>query len=210
MLRITTLAAVLAMAQAASAFAADQPENLFISPAGQPFTAPASKPYPIVDWFNAADKNKDGKLSKDEHRADAEIFFADLDRNKDGFIAGIEVTIYERYYVPEILSLGAAQTGLIRVNMQIDDSLPGDDSGGNKKQRQRLNSTQGAVFFSLFREPQPVRAADRNLDYKVSLQEFRDHADRHFDALDTDGDGFLTLATLPQTPAERQAKGRRQ
>jgi len=180
----------LAMAAiACAAQAADAEVNLFISPAGQPFTAPRADPYPIVAWFKAADKNADGKLDKAEHRADAEDFFAVLDRNKDGFVAGVEVTIYERLIAPGILAVG-----------------PREGSGGP---RERLQSKEGAVTFSLFREPQPVRAADRNFDYRVSLQEFRDHADRHFVALDTDGDGMLALADLPQTDAERAGKARR-
>ena len=179
--------------------------NLFISPAGQPFTAPTNEPYPIVMWFKGADKNGDGKLDKAEHRADAEAFFAILDRNKDGYVAGQEVTIYEHYMVPEILS--EASGGLIRVVLQDTGDNAGDDSG--VAPRQRLNTTQGAVQFSLTREPEPVRAADRNFDYRVSLQEFRDHADRHFDALDLNGDGFLTLDELPKTMAERAAHARR-
>jgi hypothetical protein len=201
---LLTAAALLVTAGAAQAA---EEMMLFISPAGQPFVAKKGQPYPIVDWFNGADKNKDGKLDKLEFRADAEAFFAILDRNKDGSIGSTEILIYERYIVPEILSVGAIETGLIRVNMQ-DEGGGGDDSSGLPK-RQRLNTNQGAVQFSLFNEPEPVRAADRNLDYRVTLQEFRDQADRHFAALDLNGDGFLTLDELPQTPAEKAGRAKR-
>jgi hypothetical protein len=187
--------------------------NLFISPCGQPFTAAQNKPYPIVDWFNQTDANHDGKVDAAEMRADAEQFFKILDRNKDGFITGPEVQIYERLMVPEILSPGADSGMIIKASMQIDDgpgsSRTSGDSDSGTTPRQRLNTTQGAVQFSLFYEPEPVRAADRNFDYRVSLQEFRDQADRHFKALDTKAAGFLTLADLPTTMAERAAHAHR-
>ncbi len=65
------------------------------------------------------------------------------------------------------------------------------------------------MFYSLFREPEPVRSADRNFDYRITLKEFQDHSDRHFKALDVDNKGFLTLADLPKTDAEKQAKAHR-
>ena len=54
-----------------------------------------------------------------------------------------------------------------------------------------------------------MRSADRNFDYKVTLKEFLDHSDRHFHALDRDNKGYLTLADLPKTGAERYAKAHR-
>ena len=72
-----------------------------------------------------------------------------------------------------------------------------------------LDTKQGASYFSLFREPEPVRSADRNFDYRVTLTEFLAHSDRHFKALDTAGQGYLTLAMLPKTDAERAAKAHR-
>lgn len=195
---------------ASAAQAQEQQENLFISPAGQPFTALKGEPFPIVLWFKGADKNADGKLDKAEHRADAEAFFAQLDRNKDGVISPPEVTIYERYFVPEILRIGALGGGLIRVQLGPDPIVPETANPEAITPRQRLNTNQGAVFFSLFREPEPVRAADRNLDYVVTLKEFGEHADRHFLVLDADGDGFVSLADLPQTQAEKQARAKRQ
>jgi hypothetical protein len=54
-----------------------------------------------------------------------------------------------------------------------------------------------------------VRSADRNFDYKISLKEFQEHSDRHFHALDTSNKGYLTLADLPKTEAEKAAKAHR-
>ena len=40
--------------------------NLFISPAGEPFRAGPTEPYPVAAWFAGADKNGDGRVSADE------------------------------------------------------------------------------------------------------------------------------------------------
>ncbi len=228
-MRKTVLAAIL-LVSAPLARAQEGPNNLFISPCGEPFVAPASAPYPIVNWFNGADANHDGKLDAVEFTNDSERFFAVLDRNHDGFIDSREVNIYEHVFVPEILPRnGTEAEGLmIRVAMQFDAGGAGYAAGGsnvaqgaqgpldvsppvdpNAPPRQRLDSNQGAVPFSLFAAPEPVRAADRNLDGKVSQQEFRNLAARRFASLDTTMRGYLLLAELPQTDFERAAKARR-
>jgi hypothetical protein len=188
--------------------------NLFISPCGEPFTAPKTDPYPIVKWFNGADANHDGKLDIDEMRADAARFFKVLDRDGDGVIESSEVTFYEYRIVPEILAPGGGSEGahIVRVSLQTPESLspispvaPGSDP----ILKEHLNATEGAVFFSLFHEPEPVRSADRDFDYRITLKEFLAHSDRHFHALDAANKGFLTLADLPKTEAERAAKAHR-
>jgi hypothetical protein len=188
--------------------------NLFISPCGEPFTALKTEPYPIVKWFNGADANHDGKLDIDEMRADAQRFFKLLDVNGDGTIESQEVTYYEYRVVPEILGPpGAAlETGIVRVSLQTPDQvspISPVEPGSDPIVKEHLNTNQGAVPFSLFREPEPVRSADRNFDYRISLQEFLAHSDRHFHALDPANRGYLTLADLPKTDAERAARAHR-
>ncbi len=228
-MRKLALATILLLT-ATGAHAAEAQNNLFISPTGQPYVAPSTEPYPIVTWFKEVDTNHDGKLDIAEFRADAERFFAVLDRNHDGFIDSGEINIYEHYFVPEILSQQGADAGglLIRVVLQGGGygsgaygggPQPGggggqaiDPNGGTSDTpapRQRLDGEQGAVQFSLFNEPEPVLSADRNLDGRVSLKEFRDQSDRHFAALDVKMRGYITLDDLQQTDYEHRVHAKR-
>jgi len=186
-MRKTLLIAVAAAGLAASAAAQDlRPPglfNLFISPCGEPFEAGKTDPYPIVKWFNGADANHDGKLDIDEMRNDAARFFKVLDQNGDGTIDS---------QTPSDVA-------------PVSPEAPGESN----IYKEQLNPNQGAVFYSLFREPEPVRSADRNFDYRISLQEFLAHSDRHFKALDVNNQGYLTLAQLPKTEAEKQSRAHR-
>ncbi|WP_293372635.1 EF-hand domain-containing protein [Phenylobacterium sp.] len=60
----------------------------------------------------------------------------------------------------------------------------------------------GAAAYSLLAEAEPVRAADTNLDGRVTKEEFLAAADRRFNLLDKRHDGKLTLDELPQTASQ--------
>jgi len=211
-MRTIVLAAAAAVLLAASAQAQDtrvaEFQNLFISPCGEPFFASKSEAYPIVKWFNGADANHDGKLDIDEMRNDAARFFQILDRNRDGVIDNLEVNYYEQHIVPQILAppdTGALETGIVRVVLQAPKAGDLD-----KYESDPLNTSHtGASFYGLINEPEPVRSADRDFDQRITLKEFLAHSDRHFHALDRGNNGYLTLASLPKTGAEKDTKTHR-
>ena len=162
------------------------PLNVFISPSGKPFRAAPDKPYPVVDWFNAADKDHDGKLTKAEFRADADAFFHELDINKDGVIDSREVAYYERVTAPEIIQSFAPNQG-----QQDDDSASKRDA-----------PPQGGAWYGLLGEPEPVAAADTNFDNVITYEEFMQATDERWKLLDPDKKGYITLDSLPQTPIQ--------
>jgi hypothetical protein len=193
--------------------------NLFISPAGKPYRAPRDAAYPSAQWFAAADADHDGRLTREELRADAAAFFRDLDVNHDGVVDGFEVQRYEREVAPEI----NPQIEGLHFGEGMDLSLgePGDHEGRPRigkgarlsdKSEAGDRRPEGAGLFGLLDEPEPVAATDAKFDSRITLEEFLAAADRRFTALDRKGLGYLMLQTLPKTPVqvalERQAAQR--
>jgi EF hand/EF-hand domain pair len=83
---------------------------------------------------------------------------------------------------------------------------PLSDLGASRRQRKELVA---AAPFGLLAEAEPVRAADTDLDGRVTKAEFLAAADRRFKALDKRKDGKLTLDELPMTAWQAAAeKGR--
>jgi hypothetical protein len=203
--------------RAAKAAAEDDDEtglpNTFISPCGKPFRAASSAPYPVAEWFRQADKNGDGRLDRAEFVADAAAFFAVLDLNGDGVLSHYEVAVYEQRIAPEILSaapkVGAAERPGGRLWLaQFDQPTPidpGGDQGPPAPQAPRDldESGQGAAPYSLLEEPEPIMAADSDLNGYIRKANFLKLADTHFTTLDRDEEGYLTLAKLPPTPIQR-------
>ncbi|MBU1375031.1 MAG: EF-hand domain-containing protein [Alphaproteobacteria bacterium] len=166
--------------------------QLFISPSGQPFRAPGGQPYPVAVWFAQADANHDGRLTRDEFRADADRWFKALDVNGDGQISMPEVTRWEEELVPEITRSGLGMSGA---------------SGRPTAAKRNTVDTrlQGAAAYSLINEPHPIRGADSDFSFGVSQAEWRAASDRRFALLDVDGDGVLLLTDLKPTPAQAMA-----
>jgi hypothetical protein len=219
---------------ASAAFAQTPPEGgphpgggrLFISPCGEPFRGPDG----LGAWFARADTDHDGALTLAEFRADAMTFFKVLDLDKDGFIDSHENQVYETQVAPEITRTGpddggeggGAPAGGGRHGGHGGGRGGGGGHGGGGGEREGDESIasrvpgqsqshrqprEGAARFSLINEPQPVRGADLNLDWKVSAEEWAKTAGKRFAMLDADGDGKLTLDTLPLPGGGRPGRG---
>ena len=190
------LASVLAVLCASAATAAPrrpqtaplEDAHLFISPMGQPFRSVSGQPYPVVQWFRGADADHDGKLDKAEFRADAQAFYAALDRNRDGLVTDSEIVYYETVLVPELNASGQAA----EYDQSDKTKLAGD--------------LQGAAPYALINDAEPVRSADDSFIGRLTLKAFLARADHNFELLDERGRGYLVLEELPRTQVQEAAQ----
>jgi len=167
----------------------DRPgRRLFISPSGEPFRGPDG----LAAWFAQADADHDQAVTAAEFHADALRVFKLYDVNGDGIVDGFEIQAYERERVPELGDVMMAGFG------------GGEGRRGRRRdlgaeETARLftpGGQQGAARFSLLNEPEPVLAADADVDGKVSLAEWTRATERRFATLDKQNAGKLTLEAL--------------
>lgn len=159
------------------------PPPFFISPMGEPFrAAPGTDPVDI--WFAGADRNHDGRLDETEMVADAERFFALLDRDGNGRIEPAEVQAHEE---GATAAAAAARKG----------------HGGAAS----LGGSRALARYDFLSNPQPVTSADTDMNRSITVDEFRAAARRRVRLLDTSGDGVILRAELPLRAPEPEPRG---
>ena len=210
--RFGAAAAMLLLAGAAQALT-------FISPMGEPFRSRPGETPPEEQWFQRADVNNDGKITLAEFTADAGRFFRALDTNHDNLIGPEEIQHYEDDIAPETLGGigdvgpgaggghgggggghgghggGSRRHGGGGGHSSSDEGESG--SSDDKPAEHYDAAAMGAARFSYLDLPEPVAAADFNIDRAISPREFVEAARQRFDALDANHDGLLTREELP-------------
>ncbi|CAN7485204.1 hypothetical protein LJR219_003312 [Phenylobacterium sp. LjRoot219] len=209
---------LLLLAAAAAALAApaqaqprpDEPRPNAPLPRGRLFVSPSGEPFRVADglsvWFAKVDADHDGRLTAVEFQADADRAFVRYDADRDGVLNGLEIQAYERDEAPEITEFAFADApgerggrgGFGRRKSRGPGEAPGAGFHGA--------GASGAARFSLLNEPQPLLAADEDVDGKVHRAEWDRASARRFARLDRERAGALTLAGLrPQSAKRRTA-----
>lgn len=135
-------------------------------------------------WFDRADTDRDGRLTKAEIEADAMRAFALFDANGDGQVTAAELTAYRNAspfalpFVPERQRRRGPPPPVTIDPSQVE-AAPSGERGGRARLRSGLD---------------PVMSADVNADFRVTAAEFRAHAAGRLAVWDRDGDGVLTKA----------------
>lgn len=206
--------------------------RLFISPMGEPFRGGDA---PEKNWFAGADRDHDGRISRTEFTADAMRFFASLDLNHNGQIDPAEIDHYEQVIVPEIGGGRDIGDGGFPASRPRPGGRPGGEHhggmgggrrggggaggpGGEGRSPQSgepeggspayVFRASGAGRFGYLATPEPVSAADADLDRIVTAHEFVAAASRRFEILDQNGDGLIEPRELPALPGPHGGRGR--
>ena len=174
--------------------------KVYMSLMGEPFWTNDAGEAPFDQWWKLADEDNDGAISRREFRTDAEAFFASLDTTHDKIIDADEMAVYEQSAPGRTRAAGGGAEQASSSRPKPKSSAPVEEgqvaivSSGNVPSATRIHPGGGAIDFSSV--PQPVAMADRNIDRRVTLDEFIDTADRRFANYDVDQDGRLSRKEL--------------
>ena len=157
-------------------------------PEGQQGQRPQFNPADMIKRIKESDKNKDGKITKDELPEQMQRMFPRIDTNQDGAIDREELAVMEKRM---------AQRGQ---GGQRPEGQPGQRPEGQPGQRPQNPQGQGRGL-----PPLPVlQALDANHDGEISGDEIA-NAVKALKSLDKDGNGKLTMEEL--MPARGQRPG---
>jgi hypothetical protein len=152
------------------------PREIIYSPNGEPLNGgllgTPSCMQAMQQWFTRIDTTHQG-ISQSQFLADAQLQFARMDIDKNGYLVSEEL---DRFRAP--------------YRQQPEFTHEHEHKKDSKKD---ASSNITAAPQNIF---DPVMAADANLDFKVTPEEFMAHAKTTFDRLDTNHDGLLSGAEV--------------
>lgn len=139
------------------------------SPVGEYLPVPRGTNCPDVleRWFERVDGNRDGRFDAAERQVEAARLFATFDADRDGFVTPQELLAARRAGAPA-------------------PAEPAPESASPRRRGRNIDTS-----------PDPVMAADLNLDFRVSRAEFEAHVERRLQAADTGRRGYLSKSDLP-------------
>lgn len=173
---------------------------------GEAFRSAAGQDYPVALWFQQADGDKDGRLTLAEFIADGDRYFRTLDRNANGQLEADEIDAYEADVLAPLTprpGLRASETATAAPTRPIQ--MP--PSAGLRKMRRDPERARGAGLYGIINIRHPVKAADQDMNARVTADEWRRILVSRFALLDKAGLGYLVLDTLPPTPWQELQPG---
>lgn len=174
--------------------------DVYMSLMGEPYWTNEAGKAPFEQWLEMADLDGDGAVAKSEFLKDADAFFESLDTSGDQVIDADEMTSYEQLAPGKTRAAGGGAKLPSSARPKPTSSAPVEKgmvaivSSGNVPSATRIHPGGGPINYA--NVPQPVAMADRNLDRRVTAQEFRKTAEMRFSNYDVNKDGRLTRKEL--------------
>lgn len=185
-------------------------QQLFLSPFGEPFRAAEGAPYPVADWFRKADTDADGRLTRAEFIADGDRYFHLLDSSRNGTLEAAEIDAWEA----AILSPLTPRPGQRTASPPPEAGKPTEarpvqmpPNAAPRRQRADPERPRGAGLYGIINIRHPIKAADQDMNARVTTEEWHKILLSRFALLDKTNLGYLTLDTLPPTPWQEMQPG---
>jgi hypothetical protein len=147
-------------------------------------------------WFRRLDQNGDGLLNNDEMPQSLRIERDKWDANRDGFIDLNEYRVYFRTRLQQLQAERAAAGGA-----RGSESRPAEATGSKPPVYHAGKLPPGI--------PDWFAQLDRDADGQIGLYEWKDSGRplHEFEAMDRNGDGFLTIDEVMHAVAARGSPG---
>jgi hypothetical protein len=131
------------------------------------------------DWFEKIDVSHTGRIDFAAFGADAERLFQQMDTERDGVLTPSEL---------ENARFPYRQTALDQPREEKKDD--------RKTARSRSRDEEPSQRNGRGAQRDPIMAADTNLDFKVTREEYRAQTAKTFAALDRGHKGYITVDDL--------------
>lgn len=170
----------------------------------------------MANWFRQADTDADGRLTRAEFVADGMRYFRLLDSSRNGELEASEIDAYEAAVLAPLTPRPGTRNGTPPSGAATDGKPPEarptqmPATAAPRRQRPDPERARGAGLYGIINIRHPIKAADQDMNARVSTEEWQKILSSRFALLDKDGLGYLTLDGLPPTPWQEMQPGFKQ
>ncbi|WP_018898238.1 EF-hand domain-containing protein [Rhizobium sp. 2MFCol3.1] len=162
---------------------------------------PVMREVVFVRMLQQFDTNKDGQISKDEAQKGMEAIFAAIDTNNDGSLTPGEI---RKYHEAQMAKMKAPAEDMAADDEAPPAPPPADADAGQPAPPQdeagRGPGRHGMRGPGMIRELLIMQRIDTDENGQISKQEAEAAFEKFFTRMDTNKDGVISIADMPQRP----------